>query len=176
MADKCYRSNIDHRNTLVVLLVLSSALIGLISSTPLRATNVAVLPRQKFTYRLPNDTIPLNYKVDIRTRVDLDELNYTGTVRISLQCVIATNRIVIHHRQLTIGKVELRKDGIAAGTGLEGLTVTYDPVPEFLIIASPQALIAGQMYTLDIAYTGKLRDDMAGFYRGSYTDHTGKVK
>ena len=119
--------------------------------------------REKVNYRLPNDTKPLKYLIEITTNIHDNDHNeqfkFTGKVIIDFEVLEATNQVTIHQRQLTINKVSL--DGLKK-------SFEYVKLTEFLIISTEAMLESGSKHSLEIEYAGTLREDLKGFYRSSY--------
>ncbi|EDW84908.1 uncharacterized protein Dwil_GK12888 [Drosophila willistoni] len=141
---------------------------------------VAITPRaDEDNYRLPNDTIPSHYAIELTTNVHNNgETKFTGIVTITLDVVTETNKIVIHARQL-----ENFTASITRSTGGDSITVkpTYDNTDgrEFLVLSFEDetfTLPADSTWLLTINYEGNLRTDNGGFYLSSYTDETGATK
>jgi aminopeptidase N len=125
------------------------------------------------SYRLPNDTIPIRYDIQLTTRVDEGNFDFTGNVKINLRIVTQTNTITIHSKQLTILSTELRN---SVGGVIGTQPATLDPVTEFLTVQTLVGqLAAGQEYVLEINYNGILRQDDQGFYRSSYVNGQGQT-
>ena len=121
-------------------------------------------------YRLPNNTIPLNYLIKLETNVHKGDFTFNGTVRIHIQVVTATKSITLQTRQLTLINIKLMNIDMSVITSTAIYTQTIDT--EFLIINTPD-LIANQEIYVEIDYTATLRDDEAGFYRSSYKNLAG---
>ncbi|XP_030080693.1 aminopeptidase N [Drosophila hydei] len=134
------------------------------------------VPAQEETYRLPNNTEPLEYNIDLTTNVHKGETEFQGTVIISLKVLEPSTDIVVHARQLEILTVTIRKSNAAESTAVP-LDVEEDKDREFLKL-SAQDLTFEQDTTwlLTIKYKGNLRTDNGGFYLSSYTDETGATK
>lgn len=126
-------------------------------------------------YRLPNNTIPIHYDVDIFTRVHLKEAAFNGTVRIRIKLLEYTKTIVLHARQLAIESAMII-DGFRivkciADYPLENPT-------EFLILrtSGSQYLTKGKEVIVEIKYKGNLTEDNKGFFRSSYEAADGTEK
>ena len=118
------------------------------------------------SYRLPNDTVPETYDISLTTRIDQAVFEFQGIVKIGIVIKVATNFITLHHRQLVIENVYLRN---SVGQSVEIDSFTYASEKEFLTIPVKTTLPAGgERYSLEIIYSGELRNDAAGFYRSSY--------
>jgi aminopeptidase N len=129
------------------------------------------LKQDAISYRLPNNTLPLRYDIEINTRIDEAIFNFFGKVKIRLQVLNQSRDITLHAKQLSIVSVELRNSG---GVTVAIQTPSVDPVTNFLtIVLVSEQLMAGQEYTVDIQYSGILRTDNLGFYRSSYVNEVG---
>lgn len=121
-------------------------------------------------YRLPNNTKPLEYDIQLETYLEKkDNFTFNGTVTITFKVVEkGTKEITIHARQLTItGTPKL----ILGGANFELEQYKYDKTTEFLTFPlKDNSLLENGVYTLTLSYTGELRTDMGGFYRSSYVN------
>jgi aminopeptidase N len=124
------------------------------------------------TYRLPNDTRPIRYDIELKTWIDQGEFDFTGNVKIHLRVEEAhTNTITIHSYRQTILRTELRRlDGRVVPT----FPYQYDSMFQFLTVQIRSGfLLQHEEFILEIDYTSVLRTDDAGFYRSSYVDENG---
>lgn len=158
----------------IILIALADELIAE-NSFPItkRVENVEVRQDDGRRYRLPNDTVPETYDITLTTRIDNANFTFDGKVQIGILARESTQRITLHHRQLTIISVQL----FTLTTPQQELAVgafSYDPVVEFLEIPVPGGLTAGSRYLLSIEYLGTLREDNYGFYRSSYRNDNGE--
>lgn len=121
------------------------------------------------SYRLPNNTRPISYDVQLTTHVHTQtDFSFTGEVAVRFLVVQTSNTITLHQRQLTIGEYSL----VLARNPTVNIplnVVEYDNVTEFLTFT----LTSGSLgivseYILTIKYNGTLRTDPGGFYRSSY--------
>lgn len=145
----------------------------------LATTNYDVVSREKRselrpnnfdTFRLPNDTRPLTYNVNLRTWIDQGNLTFTGSVRIRILAVESTNTITLHHRELTIENVELLSE---AGNAIPIGDVAYDAEFEFLTIPVLNNLTEGSQFFIDINYRGIMETTWIGFYAIRYNNSQG---
>lgn len=121
------------------------------------------------TYRLPNDTRPFSYTINLRTWIHEEIFLFEGFVEIVVLVSETTNRIVMHSRQLDITNFELRD----LSGYLLNITMSYDPIREFLVFEVSESLLGGSRFWLQITYSGTLRTDGAGFFRSSYLNDDG---
>lgn len=124
-------------------------------------------------YRLPNDTRPETYDIQLRTWVHEENFQFEGEVNIGIVTVNATNAITLHTRQLNIVQVRLLTTGAVPGLISIG-PYTYNSTFEFMRIPINSVLPADTRYTVEIRYTGTLRQNQGGFYRSSYLNNAGQ--
>lgn len=124
-------------------------------------------------YRLPNQTVPVHYDVEIYTKVHLKEEKFNGTVKISIKVVEDTKNVVLHARQLTVDSARIL-DGITP-IDCSADYPTENPT-EFLTITPKdgRTLTKGKELVVEIKYNGKLRTDNGGFYRSTYKKANGE--
>ncbi|KAL7727697.1 hypothetical protein ACLKA6_008036 [Drosophila palustris] len=126
-------------------------------------------------YRLPNNTVPVSYNVELWTDVHNGTREFKGIVKIDLQVIEATNTITLHARQTDNFTASIVSKDTANSNSIP-LTVTYESKREFLLLTSTSNFAANTNWTLTIEYTGFLRTDQGGFYISSYTDDEGAIQ
>ncbi|KAK3914740.1 Aminopeptidase N [Frankliniella fusca] len=125
-------------------------------------------------YRLPVTVVPYEYTLDL----ELDNPavdSFKGTATILTVAVRESNFITLHADGLAItsilvgaNAVDVAKD-VILDEKLQTLTIN---LRESRTSAS-YSLTVGEKYTIQIVYTGKLRGDMYGFYKSTYTPSGG---
>lgn len=158
----------------LVTIVLISLTHNLIAENPItrRVEDVEIRQDDGRRYRLPNDTVPETYDITLTTQINNADFIFYGNVRIGILTREATQRITIHHRQLTIIVIRLwTTTDPPQQIGVN--PYSYDATLEFLEIPVQTTLPAGTRYVLDIDYMGTLREDNYGFYRSSYRTDAG---
>lgn len=165
--------------SLIQCLILSIALFALVRATPLKLKptyqkleQIAILADETRSYRLPNDTIPLKYDVELSTDIHSGVSDFNGTVKIEIEVVKKTASIVLQVRQLTIVEVKLFRSNTV--TQIPLLPISEADDLEFLTIRVQTGLLVGDKVRLEIEYMGQLRNDNLGFYKSSYTDAAGE--
>lgn len=155
-------------HTLIGIGTLISIVLA-ISSLELKSVDNSVLNIDGANYRLPNNTHPESYDISLVTRVDVEDFDFSGLVKIRIVVDHPTREIVLHARQLVITNVKLTK---ALGLiEVKTLPFKYDNVREFLKIPIDGVdLNTGDRLRLDISYHNTLRKDGGGFYRSFYTN------
>ncbi|XP_070496290.1 aminopeptidase N-like [Chironomus tepperi] len=130
---------------------------------------------EELTYRLPNDSIPINYEITLSTNVHEGDFNFTGKVKIRVKIVEPTDKITLHYKNITIDKVDIFNALVPVPILLNA---PFDHIEshDFLIINLPNIFDKDAEILISIAYHGQLRDDGAGFYKGSYKDEAGVAK
>lgn len=129
---------------------------------------------EEINYRLPNTTRPTSYDISLVTRVDLASFEFNGFIRIGIAVDQPTREIVLHARQLTISRVSLARLSGSVPVDVRLQPYEYEIAPEFLRITTYDIILyPGDRLELDIAYSGMLRIDNAGFYRSSYINANG---
>lgn len=119
------------------------------------------------TYRLPNQTRPSHYDITLTTHVhDGGREDFSGVVKITIKPLETTKVITLHQRQITIESIKLWYSDLETYENITDFTDGGDR--EFLIIPTENDLVTSEEYIVEIAYSGKLRDDNMGFYRSSY--------
>lgn len=123
-------------------------------------------------YRLPNNSIPLNYDLTITTNVHKKDMNFNGIVLIDVKILENTPAITLHYNSLNITNVKISKiSDINSGT--ETPQQNYDDLRNFFTLTrenNETLFEKDSNWQLNIEYTGKLRTDNRGFYLSSYTD------
>lgn len=122
-------------------------------------------------YRLPNNTAPISYVVRLTPYIFTGNFTFDGETQILLAVLEPTSTITVHTNQLTYNET-LTTLVSAAGVSQNVTSHTYVESEHFLVIGVENVLPVGN-YTLNFTFTGILSDDMAGFYRSSYTSITG---
>jgi aminopeptidase N len=137
----------------------------------------ATKPKQQtkndVTYRLPNDTLPLEYDLTLKTWIHESNFNFTGNVVIKLLIVEDTTTIKVHYRRTTIVSATLLTANGESILSDDDFHLEIEE--EFIVVTARQTLIKGTIYVLDINYNGVLREDNVGFYRSYYTDENGET-
>ncbi|CAG9805384.1 unnamed protein product [Chironomus riparius] len=149
--------------------------ISLVHGNPLNSDASKFLLEEPKTYRLPNDSIPVNYEIIITTNVHTGELNFTGNVKIRLKIMEPTNKITLHSRQIDILKIDIWS-GSTPFPIRTNAPINFIESHDFLVVDLPNIYDPYTELILVINYNGKIRDDGTGFYYGTYTDDEGVTK
>jgi aminopeptidase 2 len=124
-------------------------------------------------YHLPVTVTPNRYKITLTPNfVDFD---FDGEMDIEVTAETATSSISLHYDNITIHNITVTDDAAEDGVFLPVQREEYNEETNIYTITLNDALEPGN-YSIHINYTGHLLDDMAGFYRSSYTDADGEVR
>uniref|UniRef100_T1PH43 Aminopeptidase n=1 Tax=Musca domestica TaxID=7370 RepID=T1PH43_MUSDO len=165
-----------------VLLAAGPAQAGTRSLPPLfRESGALENPNFRFdaraddlNYRLPNNTLPIHYDVELTTNVHDGTKKFTGKVQIDVTIVEATTTLVLHKRQLNILSAKIE----SATSASEDLTISYEEEREFLTLTRKTNVNFEKdtEWKVTLEYEGELRTDNGGFYLSTYTDADGNER
>ncbi len=110
---------------------------------------------------LPDDVHPKKYRVTLTP--NLTQCAFSGKAEIEIQIRHTTPRVVLHAAELELQSVELAQNG-AVRVPSQILT---DEKKETATFEFGESLATGPA-TLSVLFTGKLNDQMRGFYRSEY--------
>lgn len=101
---------------------------------------------------------------------------FDGNISLSFTCLSPTNVIVLHAKDLVI-----QNETIGLFTSDRHLVDVdqnwaYDFQREFMIITMSRECVKEQNYTLFMLYTGKISENLSGFYRSSYALSNGTIE
>lgn len=161
---------------LALVVVTGFALTAAKPFPPVEFNNVFGSRQEAISYRLPNETHPLSYKVHLNTRVDAEDFAFTGEVEITVGVSVPTQTITLHALNLKVDSVALYKSGTPA-TVITINEPTLNVGNDFLVISTQtEQLTVENKYVLVIEFSSALRTDEAGFYRASYVTDEGVTK
>jgi aminopeptidase N len=109
---------------------------------------------------MPNVIAPISYHIQITP--DLERFRFDGRVDIRLEAVAPVSRIDLNLKDLAVWRC-----GLKQSNGWRSCAFTVAPASETLAIELPERL-KGRI-DLQIDYQGNINDQMAGFYRSSFT-------
>ena len=144
-------------------------------STPATATNGERFPWENI--RLPSSIIPSDY--DISLHPNLTNFGFIGNVTIQIKVLRDTNFIVFHARDLNFSHYELvtlnnDKRSLNNDQTVEIVKTLHYPRHQQVYLELEHNLREGKEYLLKLSFSGMLSDNMAGFYKSSYTTSKGE--
>ena len=118
------------------------------------------------SYRLPNNSVPVRYDLWLKTDIDRNIFNFSGTMKIQVKLLEPSQKITLQIDETKVVKIDLldKQNQLIESN----LLFEYQRRFQFLIIFLPRLLTPSETVTLDIEFRGILRTDMLGFYRSSY--------
>jgi len=125
--------------------------------------------------RLPTHIRPERYQVHLIPFIVEDNFTIAGHVEISLKVLAPSDNITLHLYDITIHEKDVTVQ-TSTGEMLEIVGHSYDEERQFYIVRLSQVTHSNKL-RISIFFTGNLNDELAGFYRSSYTDtETGEKK
>jgi len=138
--------------------------------------------------RLPKTVVPVHY--DLSFEPDLKNFTFQGKEEIVLNVEAATSIVVLNAAQLAISDASIAimsetalrpakqatgidKKAPGAGTTQHVSSIDLDEDREQAKLHFKSSLKTGR-YVLSCRFTGKLNDDLRGFYRSAYLDSKGR--
>ncbi|MEO7504862.1 MAG: M1 family metallopeptidase [Sphingomicrobium sp.] len=121
---------------------------------------------QSIPTQLPRTAIPLHYALTVTP--DAARLTFAGNVRIDVDVVEPTDKLVLNANQLALSSATLTGVGGLARTA----AVSLDAAAQTATLAFGERLQPGR-YALDIAYTGKINTQANGLFALDYKDAKG---
>ena len=120
--------------------------------------------------RLPLDVVPISYVLRLVPFIIPNNFTIKGSVSIQLACVKDTKDVKLHSKEIRIDNVNVL-DALGNQKSIEGEEL--DSEREFLVVRMKESLLAGSNYTLAIDFVSRLNEELSGFYRSTYSDHSG---
>jgi hypothetical protein len=126
-------------------------------------------------YRLPETVTPDIYIITLTPNYT-DYATFTGEVTILVTALRDVNNISLHYDKITIVERSITHINGSELDLEDKSNDSYDNTTNIytLTLSNNQNLTSGRRYVINIKYTGLLLDDMAGFYRSSYTTADGE--
>jgi aminopeptidase N len=129
-------------------------------------------------YRLPGDSHPLDYEINLEP--DMAKFSFSGSETVRLKVDKSTNQIVLNALDLQITDTEIVE--VSDATSKEPklakpqhLTLKPDTAKEKVAFVAPLTLNPG-VYQLSCNFRGTLNTKLQGFYRASYEDANHKKR
>ncbi|KAF4524602.1 hypothetical protein B566_EDAN008557, partial [Ephemera danica] len=130
-------------------------------------------------YILPTNLEPLEYDISINPYLEFPPENaftFDGHVHVLFTVTADTTIVRLHAFNLTIDDAtfKVQADNETEARNISSWGLSSDD-KHFLSIYMTQALEAGRLFTLDVDFSGWMKDDLVGFYRSSYFNDTGNT-
>ncbi|PFX22347.1 Thyrotropin-releasing hormone-degrading ectoenzyme [Stylophora pistillata] len=125
-------------------------------------------PEPWWRIRLPDNVIPYHY--DLTLRIDMNNPNFKGKVKIWFKVTSPTPYILVHALYVNFTANEVRK----LSGGLVPIKRYFKfRKNQFLVTELESSLDIGQ-YTTTLEYSGEYGKDLRGMYKSSFIDKNGK--
>jgi hypothetical protein len=127
-------------------------------------------------YRSPLTVIPENYTITLTPNYT-DFATFTGEVEILVTAKTDGNNIRLHYANMTIeNRTVTDMEGIELDLEADDDNSYENPTNIYTLTLSNGTFELDKQYKINIKYRGHLLDDMAGFYRSSYTTADGEKR
>lgn len=124
-------------------------------------------------FRLPNDTVPLAYRLNVWPIIDPNAENaftFSGHVAVRVRAVVSTAVLTLNaDRDLNVSQPIVKDMSTLDAVNVTGYGVVAKN-EQLVIQLDRPGLVADREYEVQIPFAGRLRTDMTGFYRSSYWD------
>ena len=125
--------------------------------------------------RLPRHLSPELYTLQLVPFIVPDNFTIRGHVEIQMHCNEASNNVTLHVADILVENSTVALKEMETGREIQITGHDYDKDREFYISKLGEMLQPGKMYSIKIAYTAYLKDNLKGFYRSVYKNQlTGK--
>ncbi|KAG9355081.1 hypothetical protein JZ751_001794 [Albula glossodonta] len=145
-------------------LAMSCLLVSACSGLTIKTNNSESFPWSNM--RLPTKVVPNHY--DLSIHPNLTTLNFTGTVKISVDVKQDISYIVLHSKGLEITMAKILAEGME-----QDMTVLEHLPHEQIALLLPHQLHGQRQYQLYIEYQADLADGFDGFYKSIYRTQNG---
>ncbi|GLG93883.1 Aminopeptidase N [Gryllus bimaculatus] len=122
-------------------------------------------------HRLPEWVTPLNYTLWLEPNIP--QGTFIGEVTIYVVAHAPTDKIILHSQGVHSSNVVVLDRSNRLYENL-WQSHTYDENLEFVTLYLRTTLIPNGIYSIDLKFSGTLRDDMYGFYLSTYIDDNGE--
>ncbi|XP_063990680.1 putative aminopeptidase-2 isoform X2 [Diachasmimorpha longicaudata] len=131
-------------------------------------------------YRLPTSVVPDHYQILISPFLDGAGFTLHGSVVIQARVIAETNRIVLHMGNIDFisASVTEAQSKLPDDTGRKFpafVNSSYEKVTEKLSLILDSTIPKDSAIVIAVQYSGRLMDNMIGFYKSSYFDKEGNL-
>lgn len=120
--------------------------------------------------RLPHTTHPTHYEITLWTPLDYvtsGDRSFDGLVKISILVDENTSEIKLHSKDMTVKDTEIK---LTRGIAEIDILSVSDQAHDIIVLKTSIELKKDDQLTLEIPYSTKLQQNMAGFYQSSYKE------
>ncbi|KAK0085858.1 hypothetical protein PV326_005760 [Microctonus aethiopoides] len=128
--------------------------------------------KPSINYRLPDNIIPISYKIKINPDIDGKIFTFQGESEIRINVKKPTNEIILHAKNLEIAPNVDLKCNLGNNVTITSVNST-DDVTDFLKIILDQKLNEGSDCNLTLKYTGEEGEHFRGLYRTRHDTKNG---
>lgn len=127
-------------------------------------------PPDTINFRLPDNLKPYLYELEIQPFLDPNNFRFNGKMKMFINCLSSTNRIVFHQQGLKINESNAKLIDLSTNNEMQmNLPFDYDSETEFVIVSLKNNLVNGKNYSLELPYSANMSNKLFGFYNGSYS-------
>lgn len=137
-------------------------MLALIST--IRAAPILLAEDEDDPSRLPKTSKPIRYDIALTTNVHTGDRAFNGVVIIDIEITAENDTITLHNNGLTPIATRLYDNGVDDIPH----TISTDASRSFFFITAERTLQVGDLYSIEITYSGQLQTSMNGFYISSY--------
>lgn len=162
------------RNRLcIIATILAAGLLVIATGVILSVVLILVLeqPEPWAEVRLPTSLQPQSYTLALSS--DLETMQVEGSVAITLYVSESTEYIILHFADMQIDDALTSVTGYASSQQLEVKSVFNYTENDYYVVQLSSELTAGESVVLFLSFSYTLRQDLAGFYNGSYIGQDG---
>lgn len=122
--------------------------------------------QQELTYRLPTNVRPIKYL--LTCFVDVENEVFSGHVTINLEVFASTTSIHLNYKDISVDWNNARLALDASAETFQVINQVDRPIEQIYELHFEARLEVGT-YTLELQFEGKIRHDLTGLYKSSYT-------
>ncbi|GAU94501.1 hypothetical protein RvY_06267 [Ramazzottius varieornatus] len=117
--------------------------------------------------RLPVDVFPVHYRLELRPVLNPD-FRFYGEVDVVFMCKTPVRSLTLHMKDLAVNESMIGFTADENNDAPKMLNWKEDRVRQFLTFTFKADLLPGVKYNVSLKFSGKLNDELRGFYRSKY--------
>ncbi|XP_041356302.1 aminopeptidase N-like [Gigantopelta aegis] len=120
--------------------------------------------------RIPTDLEPILYTIELQPNMyegDVKQFTFDGYVRIKMKCVRPTKQVTLQIKALNLTESTLKFEAISGQEPVISKT-EYDHEREFVIFHLSEMLVKDRMYSIEMRYVARLKNQLQGLYLSEY--------